>query len=166
MVNAYMKIPSRIMKIISHRGNIQHPKPSLENNPDYILEAINQGYDVEIDVRIKNNELFLGHDTPDYKIDISWLYKYYDNIWIHAKTFEVLELLIDKKNLKVFYHEKEDHTIINNCNLIWSHNIKVATNKSIIPLLDIKDIKNYEYKPVYGICTDYINELENILIKN
>jgi hypothetical protein len=153
------------MKIISHRGNIEHPKYNLENQPDYILEAIHKGYDVEIDVRTKDNELFLGHDTPDYKIDISWLNKYRDNIWIHAKTFESLEILLDKNNLRIFYHQKEDHTIINNCNLIWSHDIKAATQKSIIPLLGIEDIKNFKYKPVHGICTDYANDLKNILTK-
>jgi len=38
------------MKLISHRGNLFGPNPTNENNPDYILNAIELGYDVEIDV--------------------------------------------------------------------------------------------------------------------
>ena len=38
------------MKLISHRGNLEGRKPELENNPEYIDEALSKGYDVEIDV--------------------------------------------------------------------------------------------------------------------
>ena len=50
------------MVIISHRGNLDGRKPGRENKPDYIQEALDAGYDVEIDVWMINNELFLGHD--------------------------------------------------------------------------------------------------------
>ena len=38
------------MKLISHRGNLEGPNPERENHPDYIYEAIQAGYDVEIDI--------------------------------------------------------------------------------------------------------------------
>ena len=37
------------MKLISHRGNIDGPQPDRENSPNYINEAIEAGYNVEID---------------------------------------------------------------------------------------------------------------------
>ena len=52
------------MILISHRGNIDGKKPHLENQPDYIDEAIALGYDVEIDVWLIDGVLFLGHDAP------------------------------------------------------------------------------------------------------
>ena len=48
------------MKIISHRGNIRGPVPGRENAPSYIDCAIGNGYDVEIDVRSVNGELWFA----------------------------------------------------------------------------------------------------------
>ena len=39
------------MKLIAHRGNVSGPKPSQENNPEYIDEALFAGFDAEIDLR-------------------------------------------------------------------------------------------------------------------
>jgi len=61
------------MILISHRGNINGKNPTRENSPDYIMETISMGYDVEIDIWLIDNDLFLGHDNPQYKIDIDWL---------------------------------------------------------------------------------------------
>ena len=115
------------MKLISHRGNINGPIPEIENNPSYIKKAIELGYDVEIDVRVHNDELFLGHDTPDYKINISWLFYLSDRLWIHTKNFEALNLLIDVQDLKVFYHQLESHTIINPLYFVKPLKITVLT---------------------------------------
>ena len=52
------------MKIISHRGNIRGAIPDKENRPSYIDCAIGSGYDVEIDLRMIDGELWLGHDEP------------------------------------------------------------------------------------------------------
>lgn len=49
------------MILISHRGNLMG-KTSYENEPDYIMNAIKEGFDVEIDVWYQNNTLYLGHD--------------------------------------------------------------------------------------------------------
>ena len=40
------------MIYIAHRGNIRGPNPERENSPDYIDEAIQSGYYVEVDVRM------------------------------------------------------------------------------------------------------------------
>ena len=36
------------MILISHRGNISGPNPERENHPEYIFEALQAGYDVDI----------------------------------------------------------------------------------------------------------------------
>ena len=56
------------MILISHRGNLNGKMPQNENHPDYIDEAIHAGYDVEVDVWMIDNELFLGHDEPNIKL--------------------------------------------------------------------------------------------------
>ena len=81
------------MKIISHRGNIDGINTDTENNPTQIDKVINMGYDVEIDLRIKDNKLFLGHDYPQYEIDIEWLNKRKDKLWVHAKDYNSVTFL-------------------------------------------------------------------------
>jgi glycerophosphoryl diester phosphodiesterase len=46
------------MLLISHRGNISGPQPKLENTVAYIEQAINQGFDVEIDVWFQDGKFF------------------------------------------------------------------------------------------------------------
>ena len=94
------------MILISHRGNIDGIE-GKENHPDYIDRAIEAGFDVEVDVRSNRNPGFqLGHDEGEHRVDTSWLLGRKDKLWIHAKDFNTLELLL-KLDMRVFYHEKE-----------------------------------------------------------
>lgn len=147
------------MKYISHRGNIDSINPDQENSSKYIDQAISKGYDVEMDVRLVNNYLYLGHDSPDYPVSLPWLLERKDYLWVHTKNFAALDYLIDY-DLRVFYHQKESHTIINRCNLIWSHNLSEAGEKSIIPLLSLKEVQSFNYPHVYGVCSDFISFLK------
>jgi hypothetical protein len=83
--------------LISHRGNLNGKIVERENHPDYIDEAINLGYDVEIDIWVVDGYIFLGHDYPDYKIDIGWLTDRLDKLWIHCKNIEAI--LYCRKNV-------------------------------------------------------------------
>ena len=47
------------MKLIAHRGNIDGPNVNEENKPEYILQAIEKGYFVEIDLWYKDNTCLL-----------------------------------------------------------------------------------------------------------
>ena len=62
-----------VVKIISHRGNINGPRRELENKPRYINQALELGYDVEIDVWWKEDEFWLGHDEPQFKVNRQFL---------------------------------------------------------------------------------------------
>lgn len=155
------------MRLISHRGNLDGPIPGMENDPGYIEEAIKNGYDVEIDVRLIPMGMYLGHDILDYKITLQWLLDRRDSLWVHAKDFESLDLLLSK-GLRVFYHQREKHTIIGNTQLIWSHDITEAGLKSIIPLIGERDIAPYMELttdermglPCHGICSDFVDTLK------
>jgi hypothetical protein len=50
------------MILVSHRGNISGPNKERENSPQYIQEALDLKYDVEVDVWV-NDEIWLGHDN-------------------------------------------------------------------------------------------------------
>ena len=53
---------------ILHRGNNNGLSPETENDPKVLLERLKEGWDIEIDLWKINNELYLGHDAPTYKI--------------------------------------------------------------------------------------------------
>ena len=62
-----------IKHFISHRGNLNGEEPEYENTTDYINNALSKGFECEIDVWFVKNEFYLGHDTPEEKIDIEFI---------------------------------------------------------------------------------------------
>jgi hypothetical protein len=145
------------MIVISHRANLKGIEENRENNPKYIDECISLGFDVEIDLRMKNNKLFLGHDFAQYEISIEWLLERKNNLWIHIKEYEALQIIMKyKQELKFFCHENDRFTIISN-GLIWCHDLSNKMNENcIIPLLSLKQVKDYEDYNSFAICTDYV----------
>jgi len=147
--------------LISHRGNLDGLNPERENSPDYIDEAISKGYDVEIDAwyyPVNTDWMWLGHDEEEYLIPIEWLLERKDKLWVHCKNFKALTNLVDTE-LRIFYHEKEQYTILNN-GLIWAHNIEEIDDKCIIPLLSRESVLEYNQTGFYGVCSDFIYECE------
>jgi hypothetical protein len=143
---------------IAHRGNTKGPSPR-ENHPLYIEEAIYLGFDVEIDVRLIDNQLWLGHDEPQYPTSQNFIDRYKDSLWIHCKNLEALEYFVNlKKDYKYFWHEEDSYTLTSN-GLIWTYPKKPITNKSIIVLQDNSLI--HSYKNAFGICSDYVAHLDN-----
>jgi hypothetical protein len=96
------------MKIIAHRGNVNGRILERENSPDYIMEAIGLGFDVEIDVWYINDEFYLGHDNPVHKIDPSFCLNC--SVWCHAKNKDALHQLL-KIGAHCFWHENDSYTL-------------------------------------------------------
>ena len=147
------------MIIISHRGNLNGIDPERENNPIFIDDCISKGFDVEIDLRILNNKLFLGHDKPQYEVEIDWLLKRKNNLWIHVKEYEALNKIMPYiQNLQFFCHENDKFTLVSN-GYIWSHDLQnKMNNRCIIPLLSKEQIESYKQRDFYAVCTDYVYE--------
>lgn len=146
------------MKIISHRGNIKGVVSSKENRPSYIDSAIGSGYEVEVDIRYINGEFWLGHDTPDYKINKEWILNRIDDIWYHCKNLEsALELKKLNSNIKYFCHSQDSY-IITSTNHFWVHDLNLNLDENcIIPLLDEESVLKFNDKIVYAVCTDYVD---------
>jgi len=144
------------MIIISHRGNINGILPQKENRPSYIDCAIGLGYQVEIDVRLIENQLWLGHDYPQYKIDYNWLNKRKNNLWLHCKNLEAADYFTQFKNEINYFCHTNDSFVLTSCGKLWVHDLSLSLgNNTIIPLLSYKDVEAYDGKNVYAICTDY-----------
>ena len=54
-----------------------------------ILNLLKSNIHVEIDVRYHNDNFYLGHDEPKYKISNDFLK--HKNLWCHAKDFKTLD---------------------------------------------------------------------------
>ena len=94
------------MILISHRGNVMGRIPNNENNPNYIDEAINAGFDVEVDMWWVDGRVYLGHDNPQYEVDNEWLVDRADKLWVHCKNVELLNW-IRSTILHWFWHEND-----------------------------------------------------------
>ena len=136
------------MKVISHRGNL-NGKSELENNPIHINECLLKEIECEIDVWKIEDEFYLGHDKPMYKIEESFLAK--EGLWLHCKNLDALDALM-KKNVNCFWHQNDDFTLTSK-GFIWTFPNKQVKKNSVIVDNDPKWVnKKYD---CYAICTDY-----------
>lgn len=144
------------MILISHRGNLDGPIKKYENHPDYLNEALNSNFNIEIDLFYDGNYLWLGHDNPQYKLkDNEWLED--ERIWCHAKNIKTLNYLINQKNIHSFFHQNDDVTLTSN-GFIWTFPNKEVFSNSIIVVQE--KIMKSQLPSCYGICSDYVNMLK------
>lgn len=143
------------MIIIAHRGNLNGPDPAKENHPDYIDNALDQGYEAEIDLWYIESNLFLGHDEPQYKIDLSYLIRRKERLWVHCKNGDALFFCL-MPHINCFWHETDNYTLTSKGD-IWVYPGKRLVPNSICVLPEIhKKRFNLKYNTyIKGICTDY-----------
>jgi hypothetical protein len=141
------------MKIISHRGNTNGPEKFFENSPEYIQKALDMGFDVEIDLRIKNGTPHLGHDAADHPVSVEWLRERRNNLWIHVKERKALEWIV-RSDLVFFCHESDPYVLISN-GYIWAHDLTLMNSKFIIPLLSKESLIGFDKSGFYGVCSDF-----------
>ncbi|GIR20237.1 hypothetical protein CM15mP35_04980 [bacterium] len=79
------------------QGNLNGPNKNLENRLDTIEKAIQLGFDVEVDIWLIENQLYLGHNKPQYKVDKKILSSHKEKLWIHCKNLESLVFLKTKR---------------------------------------------------------------------
>ena len=142
-------------RIISHRANLNGINSAKygENHPLSIIEAVQLGFDVEIDIRYINGKFYLGHDKPDFETSVEFLSK--NHFWIHCKNIEALFELLPIGVPHLFFHDNDD-CVLTSSNYIWSfpRNNVLLTEKSIAVLPEL--VPNWEgLEKVFGVCTDF-----------
>jgi len=143
------------IKIISHRANLNGQDLKTENSIESIEYAINLGFDVEIDVWLKDHILYLGHDNPQYNLSIEWLLSKSDKLWIHCKNMDALYLLLDYKSLNVFGHLNDDYVLTSKHHIFCKPGMKI-NKKSIIVMPELTPIYSADsFNNCYGVLTDY-----------
>tara|TARA_R110002167_G_scaffold321233_1_gene527107 strand:+ start:7467 stop:7913 length:447 start_codon:yes stop_codon:yes gene_type:complete len=144
------------MILISHRGNIDGPTPTRENSKEYITEALKRGFSVEVDVWYLKNELYLGHDTPEYKINIDFLKN--DKIWCHCKNIDAVAFLI-QNNVHCFFHQTDDATLTSR-GYIWIYPGKKLVDNSVCVMPELG--YTGDLQSCTAICSDYIQKYSTI----
>lgn len=142
------------MILISHRGNIDGRVESYENEPNYVDKALAKGYDVEIDVWYVNEELFLGHDRPQYRVNQKWIQDRKDELWIHCKNIDSIVYfnyrLVNRYNY--FWHQ-EDTVTLTAEGYIWAYPGKQPIKNSIAVMPELYDD---DITSCLGVCSDKI----------
>jgi hypothetical protein len=141
--------------LISHRGNTLGKFESYENEPNYIDKAIKEGFDVEVDVWLIDNVLYLGHDKPQYGIPFRWIRDRLSKLWIHCKNVEAVTYFKEcGYNVNYFWHETDVLTMTSN-GYLWVYPGKQPIKDSIAVM---PDLFNDDISQCIGVCSDVISQ--------
>jgi hypothetical protein len=137
------------MIFISHRGNLDGINKNEENRPNYILNALEKNFDVEIDIWYVDGSFLLGHDKPEFSINEEFLNN--KKFWFHAKNIDALYQL-NTRGLHCFWHQNDD-VVLTSKGFLWTYPGKYLTNNSICVL---PEISNSLTTVCAGLCSDFI----------
>ena len=141
-------------EIIAHRGRIENSKYQ-DNTLEAIKESLDKGLSVEIDLMKINERFYLGHDNPNFEIQLSEID--YDKVYIHMKTPHI----IDTIKADFFFIENDSYALTKK-NKIWTnYNNKEYNQDSIMCSAELVGgnfnmNKIFSWaKKAHGICTDF-----------
>lgn len=146
------------MKIISHRGNLTGPNPKLENTPKQIKLAIKNNLDVEIDLWVSKNKIYLGHDNPEHKIPYKFLTEHQNLLWIHCKNLDAFMFLRERNeefaSYNYFWHQTDKLTLTSK-GIPWCYpGTYVMKGITVHCESDWRSVA-HKNPGILGICTDY-----------
>lgn len=142
---------------ICHRGNVKGPVKELENNFGILIQRSIQKQRVELDVWYHENNLWLGHDKPEYKITLDWLGSDKRRL-IHAKDGKTFEYLLQEAgkralDIHVFYHTEEDY-VLTNKGLVICYPGKPLLEGSLCMMPERASYSTDQLQKSFSICSD------------
>ena len=150
-----LKPGEKLIRIISHRGNLSGPDLSRENKEVAISECILLGLDVEIDIWLTNKEFYLGHDQGENLTSENFLIKNSEFLWVHCKNTEAFEVAIEL-NLNAFMHTIEPY-VITTKGYYWAFpGMPPLPRETIACMPELSEMKNLD--KFYGVCTDFVDK--------
>ena len=161
IMNEKLLQDKRRLTLISHRGNINGRSLSDENQPLYIDEAIEAGYDVKIDLWFEkeSNKFYLGNYEADYQVDVDWLGDRSTSLWIQCKNMDALsyfnEYEAEVSNQFNYFSHDLDIGVLTSHKYIWSTNLY---DRGILVLPEV--FKREPIETTMGICS-YIIQYYN-----
>ena len=152
------------MMLISHRGNLNGPDLFSENDPELVNEVILMDIPVEVDLRWHNNSFYFGHDEPQYQVSVEFLLANKEWLWFHCKDKEAFNAALKLRKLNCFWHNTDDYTITT-FGYAWAYPGKEPAGTLCIGVMPEMQWTFEETlkKPFFGICTDYISQVQDII---
>lgn len=168
-----------IYKFISHAGNTKGPNLYKENTTDHIISAINEGFNVMIDIWSdpRDPNLYLGTESPRVKINEEFFdlffYRFKDILWLNCKNIFTLEAMMkfnDEKNNFNCFIRSRDQVVLTTKGYVWNYSPFMINNSiAAFPETHIKpeeyylDYKNLFKNPdVVGVCSDYVDDIRRM----
>lgn len=145
------------MILIAHRGNVYGPNKEQENSPSYIDAAISLGFDIEVDVWVKEDSIFLGHDEPEYQIDEDWLISRKKHLWVHCKNATALGFCLGI-GVHCFSHNTDPYTITSQ-RWVWAYpGEKPVPAPCVCVMPEYVDTGSIGIHPegFAAVCSDYV----------
>lgn len=147
------------MLLIAHRGLMRGPNPVLENHPEQILGALEQGFDCEIDLWYAEDRFMLGHDSPTYAIDLNFLSN--PRLWIHCKNHAAMREM-RRAGGNFFWHQTDD-MVLTNHGFFWTWPGKTLYDCSIAVMPEWHmSIDQAAKLACFGICSDHVQEIKEL----
>jgi hypothetical protein len=110
-----------VIKIISHRANLNGSNPKFENHIFQIDHVLSKGFDVEIDVwKLPDDEncFRLGHDKPILSESIPLWYLQNPKLLVHCKNQDAWNILSKDPLVNCFQHTEENWVKSTRCDII------------------------------------------------
>ena len=146
--------------LIAHRGNTKGPNPERENEPNYVEEAISQGYAVEVDLWIQDGEPYLGHDQPQYLIDEDWIESLSEHLWFHCKNLEAMLFMNDIDQAlgiyDYFWHQEDDYALTST-GYVWVYPGKPLSDGVICVMPENANYRSEDIARCSYVCSDYVD---------
>lgn len=139
---------------IAHRGNYRGRDSERENTLDYLQQAIDAGFDVEVDVWYLEGRYYSGHDVVLQEIGVDFLSQ--PCVWTHAKNLPAYVNLYRNPDVHVFWHDRDDFTFTSK-GIKWAYS-GVITHDGIMVMPDYSldlcyKIASGQLRPL-GVCSD------------
>jgi hypothetical protein len=107
--------------IISHRGNLKGPEPTFENKISFLKDALSRGYYIEIDVRVKDENFYLGHDDPKEMLGSFLDFSSEENIYIHCKDIRSFLMMREYYPKSIIFSHNTDNAVLTSNRKLWIH---------------------------------------------
>lgn len=145
------------MMLIAHRGNTVGPSAS-ENKPEYLAEAIERGFTVEVDVWTTRGGLWFGHDRAEHLVPDGWIERYASSSIFHCKNLEAL-VSMRLIGCHYFWHQEDEYTLTSK-GVVWvyPHRPFLPTRNFICCQPDARTLPE-DWRGLGGICSDYVDNL-------
>ena len=167
------------LKFISNGGSIRGPDPVDRNSPKSVIDAIEAGFDVKIDVWFfpdtasdsvppsdilsadgkssKFGHYFLGHERPTHEVDYAFLEMHSNRLWIQCRNEEALQHFARMPSFECFRHVDDRSTLTSRRNIWTGESSLMLGDRNIAAM--ISDPKRLIGCNLLGICSDDVEAL-------